>query len=68
MQFGAIVRKTKFEENKGKKLDTGVGCLRARSHNGRIIMTEKIFYAAPNSSESFDNGVILNKLEEALGI
>jgi len=68
MQFGAIVRKTKFEENKGKKLDTGVGCLRVRSHDKRIIMTEKIFYVAPNNTKSFDNSIILGKLEEALGI
>lgn len=68
MQYGAIVEKTKFEENKGKKLDTGVGCLRVISHDGRILMSEKTFYIAPKKAEGFNNGIILEKLEEAIGI
>lgn len=68
MQLGTIVHKTKFEENKGKKLDTGVACLRVRSRDKRIMMSEKIFYIAPFKKEGFDNLKVLTELEKKIGI
>jgi len=67
MQLGAIVHKTKFEDNRGKRLDTGVGCLRIFSQNKRIMMSEE-FYVSPEDKESLDNKEILESLEKRIGI
>lgn len=67
MQFGTIVRETQFEENKGKKVDTGVGCLIIFSKNKKIMMSEE-FFVIPPDGESLNNSEILKSLEKRIGI
>ena len=67
MQFGTIVRETQFEENKGKKVDIGVGYLRIFSKNQKIMMSEE-FFVIPAPSEGLRNDEILKTLESKIGM
>ncbi|KKR45172.1 MAG: hypothetical protein UT82_C0034G0003 [Parcubacteria group bacterium GW2011_GWB1_40_14] len=46
MQQGSIVWKTNFEDGKTKLLDVVVAYLRVKSANGRIFMTEAMYYGS----------------------
>lgn len=67
MQFGTLMHKSDFEFKKNKIVDFGIGCLRVRSRNGRILEVETVFCGVPKR-KTFSNNDLLEAFEKKIGI
>lgn len=68
VQVPTIKISSDYEENKGKKLDFGVGLVRIKVYRGKILMNETLFHGKPRLEEAPDNEDILEDLLDKLGI
>jgi hypothetical protein len=68
VQVPTIKISSDYEENKGKKLDFGVGLVRIKVHRGKILMNETLFHGTPRLKEAPDNEVVLRDLLRKLGM
>lgn len=67
MQFGTLMHKSDFESKKNKIVDFGIGCLRVKSRNGRILETQTMFCGDPKR-KTFSNNDLLDAFEKKIGI
>ncbi len=68
LQVGTIKWTSGFEANKLKIVDKGVGYLRVKTLNGRIVMTEVAFYGSDPPSKPLSNEDILTDLKHRFNI
>lgn len=67
LQVGTIKSRSDFEDNRLKKVDSGVGYLKISSIKGRIISTETIFYTA-GASVDLNNDFVEESLCQRFNI
>jgi hypothetical protein len=68
LQVGTIKWTSGYEANKLKIVDKGVGHLRLKTLNGRIIMTETTFYGSEPPSQPLNNEDVLIDLKRRFKI